>query len=379
MSQQPKPIWILDSGAYSVKHSGAEISLEEYAGFVRKYGDKFEGGCIVLDVIGDRVASYENWHKLKKLGAETIPVFHLILKDKNQDDGYAYLDKYLDETDYVCISGFPGLTTQQVVYILDSLWNHLAKRGADKTHKFHGLGLTRLPLMAKYPWFSVDSASASKQGLNGGIYVPHISSYGAYRYMDANVFHVSDQQTHLSGSDKSFYALAPDSKLREGIIRYCQEMGYPLPDTIEGRVLRPRRKYPGEDRSARFDLGFAPQANDVTTATLANDYKMRESLNFGFFHRFLIELRAEQNHKLRIYHALSGDIAQIHRCISRAHTDGVQPTMLISYWYLTQRTSCSNFILGEKVKRSGSEPRGVTASPQSRPARAGIKRTRRAK
>jgi hypothetical protein len=215
--------------------------------------------------------------------------------------------------------------------------------------------------------------------MNGGIYVPRITSSGAYRYMDANVFHVSDQAAHPSGSVKSFYALTPGSKLREAVLNYCQEMGYLLPDTIEGRVLRPRRKYPGEDRTAKFDLGFASQANDVTTATLANDYKMRESLNFGFFHRFLIELRAEQNHKLRIYHALSGDIAQVNRCVSRAYIDGVQPTMLISYWYLTQRTSCSNFILGEKVKRSGSESRGVIASPQSRPARAGIKRARRAK
>ena len=52
--------WMLDSGAFSAKNSGAEINIDEYMGFLHKHGKVFTGGYVALDVLGDPVQTEKN-------------------------------------------------------------------------------------------------------------------------------------------------------------------------------------------------------------------------------------------------------------------------------------------------------------------------------
>src|SRR5262249_26315314 len=98
---QKKIIILLDSGAFSVFTRGHTIDLEKYAEFILGHRKMFRGGAFNLDVIShpERAAtyshnganaiasshpaeegarkSYENWLELRRLGVNTIPVFHL--------------------------------------------------------------------------------------------------------------------------------------------------------------------------------------------------------------------------------------------------------------------------------------------------------------
>jgi hypothetical protein len=342
-----RTVWLLDSGAFSAKYSGAVITVDEYAGFLRKHEELFDGGAINLDVIGDRRGSYENWLRLRSLGAETIPVFHLQPDDKSMDDGYSFLDKYLGQTDHICIGGIARLNTEQRTYGLDALWNYLVKRGADKTHKFHGLGLTRLALMTRFPWYSVDSATAVKNAMNGAIFIPKRTEAGSYDYLDSRQYRVSDQGQHIPGSAMSFYGLPQGGRLQSDILRYCAEIGYPLPATIEGRILRPRKSRPGESRDPVYSLGLGTETTGDAEENLASDYKMRESHNFAFFNR-LISFLAERGQNLRLYTVL-GSPPQFDRYFERAGQDGVAPTLLVNYWLLKTRSAVARLVIGSEV------------------------------
>jgi hypothetical protein len=354
-----EPLWILDSGAFSAYYSGAIITVEEYAKFVTEYKSTFKGGAICLDVIGDRRASYDNWIKLRELGADTIPVFHLQPDDKSLDDGYSYLDKYLSRTKHLCIGGIARLNTEQRTYGLDAVWNYLGKSGADKTHKFHGLGLTRLQLMTRFPWHSVDSATAVKNAMNGAIFIPRTTETGARDYLDSRQYRVSDQGEHIPGSVMSFYGLPQGGRLQSSILSYCQEIGYPLPETIEGRVLRPRKIRPGEVRGHPFSLGLGTVEVEECSESLATDYKMRELHNFAFFNR-LIKFLAEGGQNLRMYTVL-GSPPQYDRYFARCVQDKCQPTLLVNYWVLKTRGSVARLVLGKEIdngRKKGRTSRG---------------------
>lgn len=82
----------LDSGAYTAWTKGVEISLNEYAIYIRANNI---GKYVSLDVIGDPEASYFNLRRLEKEGLAPVPVFHLgsDMKYLRQlaDDGYKYV------------------------------------------------------------------------------------------------------------------------------------------------------------------------------------------------------------------------------------------------------------------------------------------------
>lgn len=366
-------LWLLDSGAFSAKHSGAVISIEEYANFVKKYRDIFDGGAINLDVIGNREASYTNWLKLRDLGVDTIPVFHLQPDDKSLDDRFKYLDLYMEKTNHIAIGGVARLSTEQRIYGFDNMWDYLEQIGATKTHRFHGLGMTSIALMTRYPWYSMDSATAIKHALNGAIFVPRLMPSGEYDYLDSRQYRVSDQGEHVAGSVMSFFSLPHGGRLQSHIRHYCNELGYTLPETIEGRVLRPRKSRPGENREHPFSLDLSPAQTETNGFTLANDYKMRESHNFAFFNRLVGALQS-QGRKMHLF-TVMGSPPQYERYFERAAQDKVRPTILVSYYVLKTRHSVARLVLGKEVESGNSKRQTANRSKGSK-TRSGRKGTR---
>ena len=159
----------LDSGAYSMHTQDVRIDLKDYARFIYKNRDIIETASN-LDAIGagKEQLSYDNQKRLeswlKPEGLTILPVHHVRDHDR-------WLQRYIDEGyDHICLGGMVSETTQHLREWLDHVWhNYLTNAvGAPKV-KVHGFGLTRLELMFRYPWYSVNSTSWIMIGQFGGV------------------------------------------------------------------------------------------------------------------------------------------------------------------------------------------------------------------
>lgn len=121
--------------------------IEYYYQFIKEHRHK-KFIFIEFDTYGDLskeiIDSY--YYKIKQMDmtAKFIRVYHPILDNGNLDT----IRKWIDEgQDYICIAN-------DSLDLLDGIFNLTQ----DKI-KVHGLAITKLPLMERYPFFSVDSTS----------------------------------------------------------------------------------------------------------------------------------------------------------------------------------------------------------------------------
>lgn len=157
----------LDSGAFSMHTKGIEINLDAYVDFVKKNADILHLVSNLDHIgMGKEKETYDNQKYLESQGIQVQPVFHV--RDRDE-----WLIKYIEEGyDYIFIGGMVPESTQFLQTRLDDLWSkYLTDSKGDALVKVHGFGLTVLPLMQRYPWFSVDSTSWVLTGRFGSIYV----------------------------------------------------------------------------------------------------------------------------------------------------------------------------------------------------------------
>lgn len=229
-----RAMFLLDSGAYSAFTKGVKIDIEKYAEFVHKHHRLFRGGAFNLDVIGSDKASYENWLELRRLGVETIPVHH-----RGDDD--LYLKKYLDATDYIAVGAMAKVPVGERTSVLDYLWKTYLLDGAGVPRcRVHGLGMTDVGTMVRYPWYSVDSTRLAMMVAFGSTLVPLMNGGGLPDYSNPSQLCVSDQRrNHHVGSANSYYSLPKIVKKSVG--NFIRSLGFEVDETIEGRVLSPQK------------------------------------------------------------------------------------------------------------------------------------------
>jgi len=337
-----KPVILLDSGAYSAKNSGAEIELPEYIEFVREHGWRFKGGVICLDVIGDRKASYENWRIMRDEGVDTMPVFHL-QTDRPEDDSYEWLERYLEEADYIAVGAIAKMNLSLKMQGLDFVWNkYLTDNSGKPIVKVHGLGITTAKIMLRYPWYSVDSTTWTNMARNGQIYFPRMQLSGGTNYDWVRTIGVSDQFDNDESRVRGFYGLPKG--MRDRIIAHCAEYGFKLKEDITGRKLLPRRSRPGETTEPIYDLGMKVESdNDEDEENLTNSYKEREKFNLVFYNE-LQKYLEKKGRRIRIYH-VPGNLKQFQTIVDTSTNRlGVTPKVLVSYHFLRMHKSLRNEI-----------------------------------
>jgi len=133
----------IDSGAFSAKHSGAEIDIDKYCDFIKESGASVYAA---LDDIDSAKNSYNNLIYMHKQGLKPVPVFHM---------GETVYDlERLLEFNYIALGGLMG---HNVANHLDLTWRIILNKMP--TMKVHGFAVTGPETMKKYPWYSVDSSS----------------------------------------------------------------------------------------------------------------------------------------------------------------------------------------------------------------------------
>lgn len=155
----------LDSGAFSAYTKGINVDIVEYCNFIKRNGDIIEVAS-VLDAVGDPLKTWQNQQHMEALGAPALPCFHY-----GEDE--RYLEHYVANYEYITLGGMVPISSPQLVLWLDRIWDRYLTDGAGKPRtKVHGFGMTSVPLMIRYPWYSVDSSSWVQVGSMGSIMHP---------------------------------------------------------------------------------------------------------------------------------------------------------------------------------------------------------------
>jgi hypothetical protein len=161
----------LDSGAFSAHTLGVQMDLPAYCRYVQDNADiiRVEDGALmasVLDGIGDPLQTYRNQLEMEALGVRPLPCFHF-----GEDE--RYLEHYVANYSYITIGGMVGKTVPQLLTWLDRVWNKYMVDGAGRPKtKVHAFGITSIPVMEAYPWYSCDSSSWVQSANFGGVILP---------------------------------------------------------------------------------------------------------------------------------------------------------------------------------------------------------------
>jgi hypothetical protein len=135
----------LDSGAFSAMNSGKEINIDEYCKYIKEVGAVYYAS---LDVIGDANATLINLeYMIDNYKLNPIPTFHMGSKIEDL--------KPLLKYDYIALGGL--VFSSGIMHHCDEVWHYILTNKPKL--KVHGFGLTNIELMARYPWYSVDSSS----------------------------------------------------------------------------------------------------------------------------------------------------------------------------------------------------------------------------
>jgi hypothetical protein len=158
----------LDSGAFSAYTLGINLSVEEYCGYINRNMDiiRKEDGVVmasVLDGIGDPLQTYRNQLEMEMRGCKPLPCFHA-----GEDE--RYLEWYVANYEYITLGGMVGSSTKQLCIWLDRMWDRYLTDGSGRAKiKVHGFGITAIPIMERYPWYSCDSSSWIQSAAFGSI------------------------------------------------------------------------------------------------------------------------------------------------------------------------------------------------------------------
>jgi hypothetical protein len=161
----------LDSGAFSAYTLGVQLSVEEYCNYIKRNPDiiRVEDGiqmASVLDGIGDPLQTYRNQLEMEARGVRPLPCFHA-----GEDE--RYLEYYVQNYEYITLGGMVGSSSTQLMKWLDRIWDKYLVDGSGRPKlKVHGFGITAIPIMEAYPWYSCDSSSWVQTAAFGGINTP---------------------------------------------------------------------------------------------------------------------------------------------------------------------------------------------------------------
>jgi hypothetical protein len=232
----PKRIQLmLDSGAFSAWLRDSQISIDEYASFIKRNKELIHS-YVNMDVIPGSKGrfvrtpetveksarmSYENLQRIKDKGLSPIPVFH-------QGESFDWLGRLIDDKeDYIGISPYLRSTPSEVHRWMDHCFEVLAKRRGKKLIKTHGFGVTSVNAILRYPWTTVDSTSWSISAGFGTVYIPSFGN-GKLDFTRPTPMRFSTQIVKTKARS-SYGMLGLTDQLRQQIDNYVRnQLGLPI-------------------------------------------------------------------------------------------------------------------------------------------------------
>lgn len=282
---------MLDSGAFSVWNSGAEISIDDYLGFCKEHpGISY---YVNLDVIPGSPGSVINrtpelietacrkgWDNYLKMISvlpmeKVIPVFH-------RGENIRWLEKMLDfGCPYIGI-GQLGIGSEdgQKAW-LDELKGVLFDPSTKRPKvKLHGFAVTGWEMMNYIPWHSVDSASWVRQSSYGTVYIPfRRNNEWAYNQRPFNL-NCSPKSPSRDEIQKHITTLSPTVK--DMVMDYIREINMKL-GTFE--IVDVPDGYKRQDGELWYDKSKSGKILKILEKGLTTCHQRRFFANARFIHR----------------------------------------------------------------------------------------------
>jgi hypothetical protein len=215
----------LDSGAFSAYTLGVTLSVRDYCEYIWRNWDiiRFEDGVMmasVLDGIGDALQTFKNQKEMEYYKVKPLPCFHF-------GEDARYLEYYVQNYEYITLGGMVGASTEQLRNWLDKVWDTYLLDGAGRAKvKVHGFGITAVPLMEEFDWYSCDSSSWIQSAAFGNVMLPNGTSISVSGKSPAR---------HTANQHASTFSQAHN----EYLLRMFEAQGFPyqrLSDSYESRA-----------------------------------------------------------------------------------------------------------------------------------------------
>ena len=235
----------MDSGVFSAWNRGETLDLDEYCAFIKR-NEHLLSCYATMDIIpgtfgrkrtSDEVeksaqGSYKNQQRMKEKGLKPIPIFH-------QGEAFKWLEKYVvDGEPYVGISTAKDLRNSEQRKWLDEVFTAITdKTGRPYIHT-HGFGITNIPLLLRYPWYTGDSTTWSLAAGFGLIYVPQMrANEPDFSQLPVRVIMSGRTQSSWSSRARQFEAMSPDDQA--WVLRWLTWCGVGLEEAV---YVSPKRR-----------------------------------------------------------------------------------------------------------------------------------------
>lgn len=254
---------IMDSGAFSAWSKGLSIDFDAYIAYCLEHLEHITY-VVNLDVIpakpGQKSISQEEIERSASLGyrnarkmiASGIPKEKLI-HVFHQNENFKWLERMVDEFEYIGLSPANDRTTQEKMVWLDQCMPYVTDAKGLPTIKFHGFAVTAHSLMMRYPWFSVDSASWCQQAGRGVVYIPPYKN-NEYKY-DRMPYSVRIGLNSPFEREAVHFNNHGD-RLQKLFVQYLNEKGHVLGESSC------RKLEPGEKKGNKGFLRFCRERED---------------------------------------------------------------------------------------------------------------------
>jgi len=250
---------IVDSGAFSVFTKGKVIDMDAYITYIKKW-EKYLTAHIVLDVIGDAEGSMTNYKIMRDAGLNPIPIYHL-----HEPEEYLY--EYMRMTDYIGVGGVASrMTARNNKILFDSFWKKVVDKNGLPKVKVHGMGITDVDVMTRYPWASLDSSTWLMTSRRGILIAPKFEN-GKPNPFKAKRIEVSTKSPHRQHYGQHIENLSKFQ--RDKLLGYIHSLGFKMGTSRRDKNGVTLNKENG--REAIIEKG------------LSNNYIQRDYFNLNFF------------------------------------------------------------------------------------------------
>lgn len=224
---------MVDSGAFSVAHSGAIVDIDEYIKWINnnKHIENFiELDLIPYPILNQETAresaetSWKNYlYMIERLDEpfKLLPVFHF-------GESVEYLKQMLEfeykskKIPFICIGGRHGVSTEKQEKYFENLFK-IIHQSYNPNVKIHVLGMTVFSTLEKFPFYSADSTSHLQIAIYGGI----MSEFGTINISSKNTkknnftyFSQDEQQIITNKVESLGYSIEQLKESREARIQY---------------------------------------------------------------------------------------------------------------------------------------------------------------
>jgi hypothetical protein len=226
IGSQKKYEWFYKDGKFTRRF---RRYLDRYAHFIKLYEDGIDL-YVTVDVIRNPQLSWDATRCLEDKGLKPVPVIHANTKMQ-------WVDKYVESGHkYLGIGGLGQESTRETyTEWADKLFAHLCPKPSRlPIVKLHGFAMTSIPLMTRYPWYSVDSSRWAKAAGYSSILVPY-KKQGEFVMSEMFLCCFSHREESLSRTGPHISRLPPLA--RQNVLDWLEEINVPL-----GRVRKKGKK-----------------------------------------------------------------------------------------------------------------------------------------